>query len=397
MPRISTDERRRRIAVRHHIAPDFRVGGGGLPALADDVVGIHSTDPGSVYLGLLARTRDVAPDDIARALYDDRSLLKILGMRRTMFVTSLTTAGVVTSAVAARLAVEQRRRLIGWLKEADVAGLPDDVEAWLDDVEARTVAALDELGDATAAELTRRVPGLGTQLNFGGDRKWGGTIGVSTQLLFMLSAQGRIIRGRPRGTWLSSMYAWAPTDRWVPGGLPLLEPVEARVQLVRLWLRAFGPGTERDVQWWTGQTLGETRRALAASGAIAIELDDGARGYALPDDRETTPEPAPWVALLPALDTTTMGWTERGWYLGEHRAALFDTNGNAGPTVWVDGRVVGGWAQSRDGRTLYRLFEDVGRETVAAVDEQAHRIAAWLGAVRIIPRFRTPLEKELSA
>jgi hypothetical protein len=339
----------------------------------------------------LARTEDVDHDAIGRALYEDRILLKVLGMRRTMFVTSRRTAGIVTSAVAARLAAEERRRLLAWLAKAGVAA---DVEAWLDDVEARTVAALEELGEATASELTRRVPGLGTQLTFGEDTKWPGTVGVSTRVLFMLSAHGRVIRGRPRGTWLSSLYAWAPMDRWLPGGLQAHDPAEARVELVRMWLRAFGPGTERDVQWWTGQTLTETRRALAAAGAISVDLDEG-HGFVLPDDLDETPDPGPWVALLPSLDTTTMGWADRDWYLGEHRARLFDTNGNAGPTVWVDGQVVGGWSQCRDGSIGYRLLDDVRREARAAIDAEAGRVEAWLGGVRIIPRFRTPLEKEL--
>ena len=49
----------------------------------------------------------------------------------------------------------------------------------------------------------------------------------------------------------------------------------------------------------------------------------------------------PWAALLPALDSTTMGWFERGWYLGPHKAHLFETNGNARPTGWWDGRIAG--------------------------------------------------------
>ena len=46
-----------------------------------------ATDPASVYLGLRARVSDLTPDALATALYGDRTLLKILGMRRTMFVT----------------------------------------------------------------------------------------------------------------------------------------------------------------------------------------------------------------------------------------------------------------------------------------------------------------------
>jgi DNA glycosylase AlkZ-like len=70
-----------------------------------------------------------------------------------------------------------------------------------------------------------------------------------------------------------------------------------------------------------------------------------------------------------------MGWKERDWYLGEHGTVLFDRNGNAGPTVWWEGRIVGGWAQRPDGEIVYRLLEDVGSEAVASVEAEAERLA----------------------
>jgi hypothetical protein len=92
-----------------------------------------------------------------------------------------------------------------------------------------------------------------------------------------------------------------------------------------------------------------------------------------------------------------MGWAGRDWFLGPHREMLFDRNGNAGPTVWWDGRVVGGWAQRPGGDVVYRLLEDVGAEAQAAVALEAERLTRWLAAVRVTPRFRTPLERTLSA
>jgi hypothetical protein len=191
----------------------------------------------------------------------------------------------------------------------------------------------------------------------------------------------------------------APLERWIGAPLPEHPPGEAQAALVGRWLRAFGPGTERDLAWWTGLTLGEVRRALAAQDPPAIEvaLDDGAVGLALADDLDATPDPGPWIALLPALDATTMGWTDRRFFLGEHGPRLFDRNGNAGPTIWVDGRVVGGWAQRADGEVVTRLLDDVGSEARATIDGEAARIQAWLGPTRVIPRFRTPLEQELAA
>ena len=182
-----------------------------------------------------------------------------------------------------------------------------------------------------------------------------------------------------------------------PGAARLSRPPgDAQVELVRRWLHAFGPGTTADMKWWTGWTVGEVKRALAAAGAVEVGLEGGA-GWLLADDIEPVSAPEPAAALLPALDPTPMGWAERAWYLGDHKTALFDTSGNIGPSVWWDGRIVGGWAQRKDGSIAVRLL---GRSWAAR-----HRMLStrrpptsrqWLGPVRVTPRFRTPLERELS-
>ena len=78
------------------------------------------------------------------------------------------------------------------------------------------------------------------------------------------------------------------------------------------------------------------------------------------------------------------------------RQALFDTAGNAGPTVWWSGRVVGGWAVRSDGEVAYRLLEDVGRDASAAIEAEASRLTDWLGQTGVVPRFGTPLARELA-
>jgi hypothetical protein len=160
-------------------------------------------------------------------------------------------------------------------------------------------------------------------------------------------------------------------------------------------LRTFGPGTRDDLTWWTGWTVAAIKAALAAIGAVEVTLDGGATGYALPDDLEPSPAPDPWIAFLPALDATTMGWKDRDWYLGPHRPRVFDTIGNAGPTIWVDGRVVGGWAQRRTGEVVYVLMEDVGRDAEQAIDAEAERVRAWIGETHVSGSFPTPTEKAL--
>lgn len=391
--------RRPWIGPRHHLGPG-QLAANAIEA-AGDVLGLHASDPMSVYLAAWARVDGFETADLDRALYEDRSLLKILGMRRTMFVVPVELAAVIQAACTDSIAKGERARLHRMIQEA---GITPDPERWLGAVERETLDVLEAKGEATAAELTKEVAGLREQIPFGAGRRWQGTVGVSTRLLFLLASEGRMIRGRPKGGITSSLYRWAPIDRWVPGGLPSIPKDEAQGELVRRYLATFGPATEADIAWWTGWTLGETRRAVAACEAVPVALEPGAKpGFVLPDwdsgiggvgSRSGSPT---WVTLLPALDPTVMGWQAREWYLGPHKARLYDTNGNAGPTIWVDGRIVGGWAQRKDGSIVHRLLEDVGAEAARAVEARAASLEAWLGPIRFIPRFRTPLERELVA
>jgi hypothetical protein len=181
---------------------------------------------------------------------------------------------------------------------------------------------------------------------------------------------------------------------WLGGPLETIAPKAAHARLLRAYLAAFGPATTTDLRWWTGWTAARTTATIEAIGAIEVALDDGS-GWLLPGDLAPTTAPGPWVALLPSLDATPMGWKERAWFLGDHAPALFDRNGNAGPTVWADGRVVGGWGRTGEGSIAVRLLEKVPAATERRIAREAAAIEAWLGTARPIPRFRSPLEREL--
>jgi Winged helix DNA-binding domain len=388
---FSNDERRARLAVRHHLAPGARATD--VTKVARDLIGLHATDPATVFLSAAARLKvpGGAADALERALYDDRTLVRTLCMRRTMFVVPLDLIPIVQAACTDPLVPGQRKRLVDMVESN---GIARDGRRWLENVEAETLAAIEKLGEATAMELAKVVPGLREQMTFGEDTTWAGKVGVSTRLLFLLSCEQRVARGRPKGSWTSSQYRWAPMATWFPDGVPSMKPEAARAELVRRWLATYGPATTTDLKWWTGWPLGQTKAALAAVDAVEVELEDGP-GWVLPDDLGRTRKPKPWVALLPSLDSATMGWKERDWYLGERAAAHFDRSGNAGSTVWADGRVVGAWAQRADGEIVFELVEDVGRAAATAIGRAATELEERLGDVRIKPRFPTPLHKQL--
>ncbi|HEY3955705.1 MAG TPA: winged helix DNA-binding domain-containing protein [Streptosporangiaceae bacterium] len=391
--RIGVAERRARLAVRHHLALPARAGT--AAAVAQDLIALHGTDPASVYLAVWARTSAVDGSAVEQALYTDRALVRMLGMRRTMFVVPAGSASLIQAACTDEIAGRMRRTLTGSLQKAEVA---EDVPRWLTEVCDATVAALTTLGSATGAELAKAEPRLGVEISYAEGKNYGGATRISSRVLMLLSAEGRIIRGRPRGGWTSSQFQWYLTGAWLDGRPAQTYPsaAQARAELARRWLHAFGPAPVSDLQWWAGWTAGQTKAALAGLDLTEVDLD-GTPGVLLAADAEPGRVDEPWAALLPALDPTPMGWKDRSWFLGGHAPALFDRSGNIGPTIWWDGRIVGGWAQRKDGEVVCRLLEDAGADAQAAIAAQVELLTPLLGAARVTPRFRTPLERELTS
>lgn len=384
---ITDDERRARLGRRHALAEP-------VPTAEDAaraVVALHGTDPATTVLSAVLRS-EASIDDVQRALYDDRSLVRVLAMRRTVFAVPKDLVTTCWSGSADTVASEQRRRLARMLVASKVT---DDPDPWIDSAAA---VALDQFGDrvdVTSGDLTEADPMLAIRVRVGsGD--WTASNTVASRLLTVLSAAGDIVRAQPRGGWTSTQFRWATAEAWCGDLGERLPPEVAAAELTRRWLHAYGPAHEDDVQWWFGWTKTRTRAALAALDLVEVQTADRP-GLVLADDLEEVPAPDPWVALLPALDPSTMGWKHRDFALGPHRSELFDVNGNGGPTVWVDGRIVGGWAHRDDGEVAFEVFDDIGREAAEQVKTRAADLTALLGDVRLKARARgwTPSEKRL--
>ena len=290
--------------------------------------------------------------DVERALYDDRSLVRLLGMRRTMFVAPVGPGGRDPGGRARAVAVRQRRRYA----RSDRRGRRD-VRHRRGRLAARrggghAAGAAPPAARRPARELSADEPRLRTSV---ADRRGqvvrGHAANITTWVLVLLALDGRIVRGRPRGTWISSQYRWAPMDAWLPGGLTELAD--------RRRPGGAGPAVARRVRPGHGRRpalvdrLDGGRGEAGAGRARARSRSTwrtAAPGLLLPDDVEPVTEP-PSRGRRCCRPSTRRRWAgpERDWYLGPHKAALFDRNGNIGPTIWWDGRIVGGWAQRRDG------------------------------------------------
>ena len=384
--RIEVEERRAGLVARHHLA---RSGDTPLEVVRS-LAAIHSSDPITPHLSMWARLSGFETSDLDHALFEARSLWRLHAMRRTLFVVPGADAGIFQAGAARTIADRERGRVIGWLgSEMDESA----AAALLDELSESVLAELVD-GEQRTVELSDAIPGLRRRLAVSSG-KWTGTAPLSSRLLYLMAMDGLVVRTRPAGSWRSSQYRWAAADRWFPSPPEPIEPAEGRARLLGRYLEAYGPATFTDIKWWTGWTVGETRAALERADVRQVRLD-GADGWVGPGYASSQPVSGV-VSLLPSLDSTSMGWKDRDWYLPpELVAELFDRHGNAGPTVWADGSIIGGWTHAPDGMVRHRLLVPTDSETADRAEFECRRLATWLGESRAIPRFRTPLERELA-
>lgn len=388
--RISDEQRRVRLARRHAVAGPYRVGD--PVAAARAVVALHATEAASVHLAVAARTEGVSVGDVDRALYEERSLVRQLAMRRTLFAFPRDLLPMALASASERVATALATR-IG--KAVVENGLATDGQAWLDEACRAVEQAVREAGALSNAEIRGAVELVRGQVQVG-TGKWGQAVPVSPWVCSMLTLRGRLTRGEPVGAWTNPRPRWWLMEDWLGEPVERADAGVAYAELVRRWLERFGPGTLDDVVWWLGATKGIVRAALAEVGAVEVDLDGGEVGWVLPGDEGPLPEVEPWAALLPVLDPTTMGWKGRDFYLDpDDRPYLFDSNGNAGTTAWWSGRVVGCWVQEADGTVRVVARHDLGTDADRALAAEAARLTDWLGGTVVTSVYASAQQRGL--
>jgi winged helix DNA-binding protein len=384
---VDVEERRARLAVRHRLLPATRTDD--VPRIADDLVALHSTDPPTVFLSAMVRMDHPSVEAVEQALYVDRSLIRHHAMRRTLWVATPGMIRLMHATATRDLVAPERRRTCQLLAASGVS----DPEHWLAEAEAEVLADLRRHGPSTARAVGQRVAAR-QRLHLSPGKSYAAVQSAHTRVLTILGFAGEMVRTRP-SSWINGAYAYAAVEDWLPAGLGEEDPRAAAAELADRWLQRFGPGTTTDLRWWMGWTLTRTRQALADCGALEVEINGGTGWLAAKDD--SSPRAEPWVAVLPGLDPTTMGWKQRDWYLPKAAIESFDSAGNGGPTLWVDGRIVGVWAQTRDGEIHTHYFEKVAANRRREIDARIREVKAMIGQARFTVRFPAPIHNRLAA
>ncbi|GAB3133615.1 winged helix DNA-binding domain-containing protein [Tsukamurella serpentis] len=383
---IDDAQRRARMARRHALAPVHRVTS--VHEAVQAVAVLHATEPATPYLSVHARTHSVTRADYEHELWERRSLVKQLAMRRTMFVFPAELHPAALSGPSQRVAAQEHAKIA---KDAVRAGIAADGAAWLRRARGAVLAELSGR-ELSAVELRRRLPELDGRVTISEGKPYGGEFHLAPRVLNWLGAAGDLVRSKNESHWRVNRNLWTRTDEWLGRSPQRIDPGRAYAVMVGEYLRAFGPATEADVVWWFGATKTVIRAALAEIDAVPVRLERDGTGWVLPGDDAPVEPVEPWAALLPALDPTPMGWKERTFYLDPAFApAVFDRAGNAGTTAWWDGRIVGAYIQEDDGTVVPVTAPGVPREGRAALDAQAARLQDWLAGERVNSLYKSPI------
>ncbi len=387
---IDATERRARLAARHCLAPDFHAKD--AVEAATGMVCLHGTDPATVYLSAWARVDDFQVSDLDRALYVDRSLVKHLAMRRTVFVFPRHVLPLAQAGASNRVAAVQRRSVA---KDVEAAGLHTDGEQWLTEACAHVLDALSGGREATSTELRKEIPHIDSAIDYGTGKSWAGKVAFAPRVLTVLSASGKVVRASNNGAWRISRPSWATTESWLGAEIEPCTEDDGVRGLVELWLRRFGPGTEADIKWWLGSTLKAVRAALAELHAVEVDLG-GRTGYLMPDDVDEAPPSNRGVRCC--RRSTRRRWagsSATGISVRTSRRCSTPTGtpdpprGGTGGSSEPGGRTTTVPSPSTCSRTsAQRVRRFWNRKPPVSND--------WLGGVRVMPRFPTPLAKELS-
>ncbi len=365
---LTANQARTHLLEMSHLPP-------GAPAqyledLAADLVGLHATGMTSPYVQAFARMTAIAKDDLDRALYVRRSLVRVRCMRGTVFILPRDLAAVAVAATRAQVQPASGRFLLSLgTSEPEYERLAARIE--------QVLAVDDET--LTAAQLRERL-GEGTGLS-----------GVVN----LMCDQGRLYRDRPTGTWRSRTVRYSLPGDLAPVLRPAMEARPARLALVLRYIERYGPVTVGDIAWWSGIPLREIRayvaqlkpglETISVAGStepalMAVVQLEAAVGSGGTEPGHTMSA----VAFLPELDPYLMGRRDRTLMIPEaSRAFVFDRSGNATSVILVDGIVRGIWSavHAVAPRVLIHFLDDVGAEARAEACRQATTTGRfWFGS-----------------
>ena len=311
-------------------------------AVIERLVGMQAQAASGPYIGIWTRTASFRRESLERELRRG-AVVKATVMRQTLHLLTRSDYALLRAALSE-------------------TNFPDQSE------QAKRLAPLlrDFVGDrpvTTAEVLTHleEVHGLG---RFEALRAWRGAR-VRAHLLH--HPETALWNAPPRGRFLA---VDEPAQH---------DPTDARAEIIRRYLAAFGPASRRDIGAWSMMHVPEIARALERLEPLPRLHDEQGRELL---DVPRAPLPAAEipaaVRFLPKWDNVLLAWADRTRVLPEeYRKTVIRQDGDVAQTFLVDGFVAGMWTVENGGVVL-EPFAPLPRAARREVEDEARRLEAFL-------------------
>ena len=313
-------------------------------AVIERLVGMQAQWPPAPYIGIWTRTTSFRREALERELARG-SVLKATMMRQTLHLVTRRDYALIRAAMS--------ETNVPW--ETAQAKLL-----------APSIRALAEAGPVASAEALAQLEREHGLTGIDARRAWRA---ARLRAHVLHHHETALWHGRPEGRFVAIEEPEAH------------DPLEARAEILRRYLAAFGPASRRDMIKWTMMHVPEIQRALDRLEPLRRFRDE--RGRELLDvPRSPLPDPdtpAP-VRFLPKWDNVLLAFSDRTRVLPEeYRKTVIRVNGDVSQTFLVDGFVAGMW-RVENGRVVLEPLAPLPRLIQREVEDEAGRLEAFLAA-----------------
>jgi hypothetical protein len=380
-----------RLSAHHLTEP---LGEGGLLDAAGRC-GIQNSPPGSALVALHARVRNLTQEQVTDALAKEKSLLQTWCMRGSPFYFPASDAPVFTTGVLPTTEQAMRHFVPGVERALDKLGmsLVETVEltgAEIGDVLSGGRLAINRLGAEIATRLARRLPKRQRDIwEDEGPYAPGQPLGEGVvHFCVRILALQRVVCFAPRA---GNTAPFVLVDEWLGHPIPDIAPELARAELLRRYLRCYGPSTRGDFAAWAGIHARDTDPWWSLVEDELTQVEFGGTSWILTEDLDalrSAPMPK-GVRLLPPHDPYTQMRDRETIVDKKYHREVWKTVGDPG-TVLADGKITGTWRPRKNGRKLtitIKTFGSLPDRDRKSLHGEAEQIAPLRGASSVDVEF----------
>ena len=347
------------VLQKQHLTEDSKIDD--IIQITDDICGLHSTSLTTSYLSLLARSKSFKKTDLERELYINRTLGRIRGMRKTLFLQTKNMIPIVYSATF------------------------NMIEKYFEKYMEFHKVSLKEY-----QEISRKIMNIlkGRELPVSEIRKELNSKLSIPAIIQLMCDYGLLIRSKPIKDWKDRRNNYGLFTDYFPNlDLKKFSEKEAIKKLVYKYVVAFGPVTEVDIAWWTGLPKIKIREAINSfkSQLKRVKISNLNGTYIMIEEdidhlNNIINSGKPALTLLPELDPYPMGYKERERYIDANNYnKVFDRSGNITSSILIDGIVIGVWgAEVKPEKIVkFHIFHSIEKDLYSELYSKAQRIGQF--------------------